>query len=147
MTFRLTPIGRDGQLAPDVQRPPSDVLEICRATKDHHDRVGFHPPWIGYLALEGGEVVGGGGFVGPPEGGRVEIAYFTRPERQSQGYATRTAAALIAIAREAEPGLAIWAKTLPEPGPSPSVLARLGFVRDGVAIDHEIGEAWAWLLP
>jgi ribosomal-protein-alanine N-acetyltransferase len=150
MTFRLTPIGRDGLPVtfqnPPSQDLPSEVLDTCRAMTEFYDRIGFDPPWIGYLALDGEEPVGGGAFVGPPQGGRVEIAYFTRPEHQARGYARKTAAALIAIARQARPDLAIWAKTEPQPGPSPAILERLGFQRDGVAIDHEIGEAWGWLL-
>lgn len=151
MTLRLIPIGRDGR--PEFalgEGPfgelPDDVREGLLATADFYDRTGFEPPWIGYLALDGDEVVGGGAFVGPPEGRQVEIAYFTRPEHRSRGHAAKTAAALVALARRALPGVAIYAKTAPEPGPSPAILERLGFQRIGVALDHEIGEAWAWLL-
>jgi ribosomal-protein-alanine N-acetyltransferase len=146
MTFRLIPIGRDGRPQVPLIDLPEDIRAMLDATADMHARIGFEPPWIGYLALDGDEVVGGGAFVGPPQDGRVEIAYFTRPEHEGRGHAAKTAAALVAIAREAQPGLAISAKTAPEPGPSPAILTRLGFQRDGVAIDHEIGEAWAWLL-
>ena len=145
MTFRLAPIGRDGRPT-NGETLPAEVIETCKAMTEFYDRIGFEPPWIGYLALDGDEAVGGGAFVGPPTDNRVEIAYFTQPERQGRGYAAKTAAALVALAREARPGVEIWAKTEPEPGPSPSIHARLGFARDGTAIDHEIGECWAWLL-
>ncbi len=144
--FRLVGCGRDGRPLEPLGDLPEAILEGCRATAAFYDQVGFEPPWIGYIALDGGQAVGGGAFVGPPADGRVEIAYFTLPPLQSRGHAGRTAAALIAIAREARPGIAIWAKTAPEPGPSTAILARLGFERAGTAIDHEIGEAWVWLL-
>jgi [ribosomal protein S5]-alanine N-acetyltransferase len=146
MTFRLIPIGRDGRPELPLQDLPPDVLEGLKATADFYGEAGFEPPWIGYLALDGDDPVGGGAFVGPPHDGRVEIAYFTRPEHQARGYAGKTAAALIVIARQARPGLAIYAKTAPEAGPSPSILTRLGFERIGSVVDHEIGEAWAWRL-
>ena len=53
-------IGRDGHLLPDL---PSDVRDICGQMTDFYDRIGFHPPWIGYLAFDGDTLVGGGGFV------------------------------------------------------------------------------------
>jgi RimJ/RimL family protein N-acetyltransferase len=146
-SFRLVPIGRDGHPVQHLDDDlPAAMAEICAATVEFYERVGFEPPWIGYISLCDDVPVGGGGFVGPPEGGRVEIAYHTLPEHQSRGYATRTAASLIAIARETWPEIHIYAKTLPEWGPSGALLARLGFQRIGTTIDHEIGEAWAWLL-
>ena len=146
MTFRLIPIGRDGRLELPLSDLPEDIRAMLDASADFHDRAGYQPPWIGYLALDGDDVVGGGAFVGPPQDGRAEIAYFTRSGHEGHGHATRTAAGLIAIARQAHPDVVIWAKTAPEPGPSPTILTRLGFERDGVVLDHEIGEAWAWRL-
>jgi RimJ/RimL family protein N-acetyltransferase len=146
MTFRLIPIGCDGRPEIRLEDLPEDIVAMLQASADFHASAGYEPPWIGYLALDGDEVVGGGAFVGPPEHGRVEIAYFTRPGHEGRGHATKTAAGLLAIARQVLPGVAIWAKTAPEPGPSPAILTRLGFQRDGVVVDHEIGEAWAWRL-
>jgi RimJ/RimL family protein N-acetyltransferase len=146
MTFRLIPIGRDGRPEPALGALPEDIPAILEATADFHDRIGYEPPWIGYLALDGDAIVGGGGFGGPPQDGRVEIAYFTRHGLEGRGHATRTAAALIAVARQALPGVVVWAKTAPEPGRSPAILERLGFQRDGLVVDHEVGEAWAWRL-
>lgn len=144
--FRLTPCGRDGQPLETLGPLPSAVLDINAVAADVFSRSVYQPPWIGYLAVDGDEVVGGGGFVGPPDGNRVEIAYFTLPEHEGRGHARRTAAALVAIARAALPGIEVYAKTAPEDGPSPAILERLGFRRIGAAIDHEIGLAWAWLL-
>ncbi len=144
--FRLVPRGQDGQPLEPIGPLPQAILDLNAMSADFYSRTDYRPPWIGYLALDGEVVVGTGGFVGPPVDGRVEIAYGSLPEHQGQGHATRTAAALIAIARAARPGIGIYAKTLPEDGPSPSILKRLGFRLIGTAIDHEIGLAWAWLL-
>ncbi len=144
--FRLVPCGRDGQPLEPIGPLPPAILEINEMSAEFYSRTAYAPPWVGYLAVNGEAVVGSGGFVGPPQDNRVEIAYGTLPEHGGQGYARRTAAALVAIARAAEPGIEVYAKTLPEDGPSPAILKRLGFRLIGTAIDHEIGLAWAWLL-
>jgi len=144
--FRLAPCGRDGHPIGFLGALPPEFEQTRAATAAFYDQVGFEPPWIGYFAVDDGTIVGGGAFVGPPRDNRVEIAYFTLPRHQRLGHAARTAAALVAIARAARPDIELYAKTAPEDGPSPAILARLGFRRTGVVADHEIGEAWAWLL-
>jgi RimJ/RimL family protein N-acetyltransferase len=144
--FRLVPCGRDGQPLEPIGPLPQAILDINEMSAEFYGRTAYEPPWVGYLALHGQTVVGTGGFVSPPEDNRVEIAYGTLSGHEGQGHARRTAAALIAIARAAHPGVEIYAKTLPEDGPSPAILRRLGFKLIGTAIDHEIGLAWAWLL-
>ena len=144
--FRLVPCGRDGRPGEPIGPLPQAILDINSMAAEFYGRTVYEPPWIGYLALDGETVVGTGGFVAPPEGNRVEIAYGTVAEYEGRGFAGRTAAALIAIARATRPGVEIYAKTLPEDGPSPAILRRLGFQLIGTAIDHEIGLAWAWLL-
>ena len=96
-----------------------------------YPRVGYIPPWIGYLSIIEGKVVGGGGFKEPPQDGRVEIAYFTAPGFVGRGHATRTARALIAIAQQADPALFIAAQTLPEENASTTILRKLGFRMHG----------------
>jgi RimJ/RimL family protein N-acetyltransferase len=144
--FRLVACGRDGQPSEPIGPLPQAILDINAMSAEFYSRTVYEPPWVGYLALDGDTVVGTGGFVAPPEDDRVEIAYGTLSGQEGRGYARRTAAALIAIARAARPGVEIYAKTLPEDGPSPAILRRLGFRLIGTAIDHEIGLAWAWLL-
>ena len=144
--FRLVPCGRDGQPLEPVGPLPAAILALNAMSAELYGRTVYEPPWIGYLAVNGDEIVGSGGFVGPPEDDRVEIAYGSLPGYEGRGHATRTAASLIAIAHAARPGIEIYAKTLPEDGPSPAILRRLGFRLIGTAIDHEIGLAWAWLL-
>jgi ribosomal-protein-alanine N-acetyltransferase len=144
--FRLLECGPDGQASELPTSPPPAMAQARQATLDHYGRVGFHPPWIGYLAVVGHTMVGGGAFVGPPRDNRVEIAYFTLPEHEAQGYATLTAAALVSIARDAQRDIEVCAKTAPELNASTAILTRLGFQQIGTEIDHEIGEAWAWVL-
>lgn len=124
-----------------------ELLTVCRASAEHHRKVGFTPPWAGYLLCRGGEFVGGGAFVAPPENGRVEIAYFTLPRHERQGLGTTTAAMLVEIAHRTDPGLELWAKTLPFENASTAILRSLGFRHAGFAEDDDVGDAWAWSLP
>ena len=144
--MRLWPIGPDGECAGVTGPLPDDAAALMDATRQLYADQGHHPPWISYLACSDGEMVGGGAFVGPPTAQGVEIAYFTRTGREGEGLAGRTAAALVAIARQTAPALPIWAKTLCEENASTRVLRRLGFVQTGTAHDHEIGLAWRWEL-
>ena len=144
--FHLLPIHPDGTV--EAFGPPwsGDLAPMIEMTRAFYAESGYLPPWTAYLAAQDGEAVGGGAFVGAPRDGAVEIAYFTLPHRQGQGLATRTASALIGIARSNEKAMAVQAKTLPRPDASTRILERLGFDRTGLAHDHEIGEAWLWTL-
>ena len=90
-----------------------------------------------FVAGEPPELVGWGGFKGPPSDGTVELGYAVAPAREGRGLAT---AAVRAMLRDAfaDPGVrAVIAHTLPEPGPSPRVLEKAGFTRTGeVTGDH-----------
>jgi RimJ/RimL family protein N-acetyltransferase len=112
-----------------------------------YGKTGFIRPWVGYLAEDNGRLVGACGFKTPPREGRVEIAYFTFPEHEGKGVATRMAALLIEKARDAEPSIRIIAQTLPQENASTSVLRKLAFARVGTAVDDEVGEVWEWHLP
>lgn len=123
---------------------PEALVANCLATADLYRRVGFAPPWIGYVAVADNRAVGGGAFVGPPRDGSVEIAYFTLEHEQGQGFATRTAASLVEIARNHAPGIGLKAFTLKEENPSTKILSGLGFAIVGVAQDADAGEVWEW---
>jgi len=142
----LHPIDRDGQplglLAPLTEA----LVEACRQTADLYLRVGYEPPWVGYVAADEGRGIGGGAFVGAPRDGMVEIAYFTLPEFEGRGYATRTATELIAIAHQRVPDIIIRAFTLPHENASTRLLNRLAFQRTGLAQDADAGEVWEWRL-
>ena len=83
------------------------------------------------------ELVGWGGFKGPPTGGRVEIGYEIAEARQGRGLATAAARAMVAEAF-ADPGVAeVVAHTLPEHNASNAVLEKLGFRHDGEEQEDE----------
>jgi len=123
---------------------PEAIIANCRATADLYRRVGFTPPWVGYVAVADDRPVGGGAFVGAPKDGSVEIAYFTLENEQGQGYASRTASSLVEIARLHSPGIGLKAFTLKEENASTRILRRLGFSMVGTAQDADAGEVWEW---
>ncbi|NHB77516.1 hypothetical protein [Rhodobacter calidifons] len=99
--FHLVPIREDGSPAQTGLTLPSGLAEMLEGTRALYAATGFAPPWISYLSVATGRVVGGGAFVGATRDGAAEIAYFTLPEARGLGHAGRTAAALIRIARAA----------------------------------------------
>ena len=119
-------------------------------------RVGASAPWICYLTVceERRAVIGCCGFKGNPAPARpgapdgrrgVEIAYFTFPRFERQGYATAMAAALYDLARGADGAVQLAvAHTLPERNASTRVLERTGFRFAGEVIDPEDGRVWRW---
>jgi RimJ/RimL family protein N-acetyltransferase len=143
--IRLIAIAQDGATAEPVELPPA-AAAVLPATAAMYAATGFLPPWIGYVALEGERAVGTCAFKAAPAGGRVEIAYFTFPGCESRGVATAMARRLIALAREAQPGIVVAAQTLPARNASNAILAKLGFTHAGTATDDEAGEVWEWRL-
>lgn len=101
-------------------------------------------PWVGYIAVADGTVVGGGAFVGPPADGLAEIAYCTCSGCEGRGYATQTATALVEIARHHDPAVSLKAYTLMQDNASTRILKRLGFSVAGTAQDPDAGEVWEW---
>src|SRR5215216_2297790 len=112
--MELIAITEDGELAQPVPSMPQVAAEIVGATTQLYRAVGYEPPWIGYLAIEDGTCVGTCAFKSPPQNNRVEIAYFTFPEHESRGVATRMAAELIRLALDKMPAVTVAAQTLPE---------------------------------
>jgi len=84
------------------------------------------------------ELVGWGGFKGPPMGGVVELGYEIAAERRERGLATAATRAMLAEAFADERVTTVIAHTLPEPGASNRVLEKAGFRYDGEA--QEDGE-------
>jgi len=106
---------------------------------------GIPPEWSSYLIIDpvARELVGFGGFKGPPRDGEVEIGYSIAPERQGRGHATSAARQLIQRARAA--GVAVVsAHTLPEANASTRVLERCGMARAGETSDPQEGPVWRW---
>jgi [ribosomal protein S5]-alanine N-acetyltransferase len=142
--MRLIPIPRDGNVSLSGITLPEVATSMLTSTVKLYARRGYVEPWVGHLAIEGGECVGGCGFTSPPANGVVEIAYFTFPDFEGRGVATRMAQRLISIAQECEPPVRIIAHTLAEENASTHILKKLGFAFTG-AIDHpEDGKIWEW---
>ena len=144
MTFSLVPCDQNGNPAQTIPDMPEALIANCQATADLYRRVGFAPPWIGYIAVVNNRGVGGGAFVGPPKDGYVEIAYFTLENEQSKGYASQSASSLVALARAHDPEIGLKAFTLKEENASTKILGALGFSIVGVAQDADAGEVWEW---
>jgi ribosomal-protein-alanine N-acetyltransferase len=142
---RLVQIGEDGAPAERLNPLPEVAREACAATAALYGRVGFDPPWIGYLALSGPDVVGTCAFKTAPRLAKVEIAYFTFPAFEGQGIATAMARALIEIARTSDRTIELTAQTLPEPNASNAILRKLGFTFFGPVDDPDEGLVWEWL--
>lgn len=144
----MFPIAADGQ----TQAPAAAVLDVAvdviAANVALYGRRGYVEPWIGYLAVDdSGQIVGSCGFTGPPVAGEVELAYFSFPGFEGRGIATAMATALMSLAQPAADAGAIRyiAHTLPEEGPSPSILRKLGFRCAGPIAHPEDGTVWKWV--
>jgi RimJ/RimL family protein N-acetyltransferase len=146
MILRLLPIGRDGDVADLGSVLPPPASEACAMTAQLYARSGFDPPWIGYVAVRDGAVVGTCAFKTAPRDDRVEIAYYTMPSHEGRGVGTAMARALIDIARRERPDITVTAQTLPEDNASTSILRKLGFAHAGLLHTAEDGDVWEWHL-
>ncbi|GAA1846128.1 hypothetical protein GCM10009836_27140 [Pseudonocardia ailaonensis] len=108
---------------------------------------GTPPEWFSHLIVDpdAAEVVGLGGYTGPPADGVVEIGYSVAPDRRGRGHATAAARAWIESAR-ARGATTVIAHTLAEENPSTGVLRRCGFVRTAELRDPQEGAVWRWEL-
>jgi [ribosomal protein S5]-alanine N-acetyltransferase len=91
------------------------------------------------------ELVGWGGFKGPPNDGVVELGYEIAESHRGRGIATAAARAMLAEAFAAEVVKAVIAHTLPQRNASNRVLEKVGFNYDGEALkDGEV--VWRFVL-
>ena len=142
----LVAITISGAPARAVEDLPDVAREALAGTAMLYREMGFEPPWIGYLAIEGGVCIGTCAFKCAPGEGRVELAYFTFPGHEGRGLATRMCRELVTLARMAQPGIVITAQTPPEHNASTRVLEKAGFRLD-TELDHpEDGRVWEWRL-
>jgi ribosomal-protein-alanine N-acetyltransferase len=87
--------------------------------------------WGTRFFVSAGEVVGWGGFKGPPRDGAVEIGYEIAASRQGRGLATAAARAMVAEAFADDGVQRVLANTLPERNASNRVLEKCGFRFEG----------------
>jgi [ribosomal protein S5]-alanine N-acetyltransferase len=98
-----------------------------------------------FVAGDPQELVGWGGFKGPPRDGVVEVGYEIAESRRGRGLATAATRAMVAEAFDDERVSAVIAHTLPERNASTRVLEKAGFKYD--AETREGGEvAWRYTL-
>lgn len=145
--IQLVPIGQTGMPLGVTLDLPTVVWDACSGTADLYARVGFVPPWVGYLAFEGGDCIGTCAFKGPPVAGQVEIAYHTFPAFQGRGFATMMARTLVSLAMESHPGIVVAAQTLAQESASTSILKKLGFEMARSLEHEEDGLVWEWHFP
>lgn len=124
-----------------------DCQKLLAMWEDYYPTIGFNFPWVGYYIKHKNKIVGCCAFTGKPINNTVEISYWTFKENEGQGIAKWACKELISIAKKTEPQLTVMAKTAPENNASTHILKQNGFVYEGVTDDHEIGEAWKWVLP
>lgn len=122
------------------------LVEIGKAFVDLYARQGPEDPCLGYLAVSDEQMVGTCGFRAPPNGGSVEIAYFTFPDFERRGWGKRMASALIELAWRETDVTHVVAHTLRRENASTKILRRLGFQFKGTVIDPEDGPVWCWHL-
>lgn len=130
----------------EVLYASTDCQQLIDAMNEYYPKIGFNKPWVGYFVFKNNQVVGTGGFTGQPQGGKVEIAYWTFKAFEGQGIASFVCKQLIAIAKETEPDIIVTAKTAPEYNASTKVLQKNGFIFTEIVQDDEIGDAWLWTL-
>jgi len=144
--LELIAITESGELAKPAPSASQVAAEVGEAYIQLYRAVGYEPPWIGYLAIENGDCIGACGFKSSPQNNRVEIAYFTFPEHEARGVATRMASELIRLARDKMPAVIVAAQTLPEESTSTSILKKLRFHLVGTVDHPEDGLVWEWQL-
>jgi ribosomal-protein-alanine N-acetyltransferase len=104
-----------------------DVLPVQAAAEPADEPFGI---WL-MIERETNPVVGDIGFMGPPDGGVVEIGFSVIPDRRRRGYATEAARSLVGWAFR-DPGIReVTARSEPENEASARVLSAAGFARIG----------------
>lgn len=144
LNLSLLPIGPDGTVPQPGLVVAGIGAAVTEATTAMYGVTGFKPPWTGYLALSGEQIVGTCAFKAAPSDGAVEIAYFTFPGNEGQGIATAMARQLIDIAYATDRSLKIIAHTLPERNAANAVLSKIGFLLLGDYEDPVDGTVWEW---
>jgi ribosomal-protein-alanine N-acetyltransferase len=102
-----------------------------------------------FLDADSGELVGSGGFAGPPREGQVEIGYEIAPGFRRAGYATAATRALIALARRSGEVDVVIAHTLTSYPASAGVLRASGFLEADHVVDPDHGDItrWQFVIP
>lgn len=122
----------------------TDCQQLLQMYDDFYPKIGFNIPWIGYFVVNQDKIVGSCSFVGQPQDGKVEVAYWTFKEFEGQGIASFACKELVSIAYRTNQNIIITAKTAPEHNASTKILENNNFVFTEIVQDDEIGDAWLW---
>lgn len=124
--------------------PPGD--QACSLTMGKYAKIGFEIPWVEYsFKNELGQVVGYGGFMGPPSDGEVEIDYILTFD-QELGVEKLVAiyTELVEIAYKAQENIRVVAQGNPLDLDSDEVFLRSGFLPYNVS-DNPISGGIQWI--
>ena len=83
----LIPITEAGEPATPIHELSECASEGLVSTAQLYRTSGFHPPWVGYLAIEKGTCNGTCAFKSPPADGQVNIACCTFPGHEGRAVA------------------------------------------------------------
>jgi RimJ/RimL family protein N-acetyltransferase len=103
-------------------------------------------PWTGYLFCVEDQLVGNGGFVGPPDpSGTAEIGFEIAPEFRNHGFGTSAARTLIEIGLE-HGAYRIIAHTLAERNASIAALRKAGMAFAAEIQEPSLGQIWRYTI-
>ena len=143
--MQLLPIKQQPEENKQFASDPTRRL-IVNMTIDLYKKVGFVEPWIGYFVEQDSDMVGSGGFKGPPVNGVVELAYGTDEKFRNRGIGTQICKLLVDLSLKTDPLIKITARTFSEHNYSTSILQKNKFICIGTVNDPEDGEVWEWLF-
>ena len=144
MPLSLIPIKETLAENDEFVRHP-DFTDVVSMTVLFFARIGYSPPWIGYIASLDGMLVGSAAFKGRPMKGVVEIAYGTMPAYRQQGIGAEMCRMLVEMALQTDPSVTVTARTLREENFSTRILRKNSFIKTGVVKDPEDGKVWEWV--
>jgi len=130
-------LGEDAAVAREVVR--QTMAMFASAPRD--------AAWGGYLVVDAGTsaVVGTCGFKsGPTADGAIEIAYFTFPEFEGEGYGSAMASRLMDLAAASSEVQKVIAHTLLRENASTRILEKLGMRLVGEVMDPSHRRVWRW---
>lgn len=131
----------------DVVPGWATFTEALRPTRDAVAANADGAAWGARLFVAGDppELVGWGGFKGPPKDGVVELGYEIAEARRGRGLATAATRAMLAEAFADERVTAVIAHTLAEHNASNRVLEKAGFEFDGDTREDDQA-VWRFIL-
>ena len=141
--MKLTPIKLNEDKTNEAYAS-DDCQQLLQIYDEFYPKIGFNIPWIAYFIVKQDKIVGSCSFVGKPQDGKVEIAYWTFKEFEGQGIATFACKELLKIAKETDQTVSVIAKTAPEKNASTRILENNNFTFTEIVQDEEIGDAWLW---